>query len=134
MLTIISFLLMNSRPIGFNPNDRILYTRSAEVSSLDNMLQGLSKLASNKLLPRNLLIIEDGTGAHATFPPIDISLIVAKLELVLVDYTSIRHAVVHDIPRNTAMAILIADRFINNEKYVLKVFSTFEAARKWVML
>jgi hypothetical protein len=124
---------MNSNPDGFNPNDGILYTRSAEISSLEAMLQGLNAIASNKILPRNLRILEDGTGARVNFPATDIPVLVSGLEQVLVEYQSIRHAVVHNDPKNTAYAILV-DHLMKNEKYDLKVFSTFEAARKWVML
>lgn len=124
---------MNSNPIGFDPADGILYTRSAGVADLEAMLQGLNSIASNTLLPRNLRILEDGIGAMVNFPASEIPVLVSALEQVLVEYASIRHAVVHSDPTNTAFAILI-DHQMKNEKYVLNVFSTFEAARNWVML
>lgn len=124
---------MNPNPIGFNPADGILYTRSTDVADLETMLKGLNFIASNKLLPRNLRILEDGRGAHVNFPVTDIPVLVSALEKILVEYTSIRHAVIHNDPTNTAFAIII-DRQIKNDKYILNVFSTFEAARKWVML
>jgi hypothetical protein len=124
---------MTKNEVRFDPNDGILYTYSSNVTTLEHMLQGIDGIISNKELPRELKILEDGRGAQVTFPPKDLSILVDKLELALLQYLSLRQAVVHDDPRNTALAVLI-NRHMKNEKYVLEVFSTIEAARLWLLL
>lgn len=124
---------MNTNPIGFDPKDGILYSSSVGIASLDSMFQALNALASNKLLPRNLRILEDGRGSQVNFPPKDIPALVSCMEKVLLEYNSIRHAVIHNDPTTTAFAFLL-DHYMKNEKYTFKVFITFEAARRWVLL
>jgi hypothetical protein len=124
---------MTKNEVRFDPNDGILYTYSSNVTTLEHMLQGIDGIISNKELPRELKILEDGRGAQVTFPPKDLSILVDKLELALVHYHSICQAVVHDDPKNTALAVLI-NNHMKNEKYVLEVFSTVEAARHWLLL
>jgi hypothetical protein len=124
---------MTKNEVRFDPNDGILYTYSSNVTTLEHMLQGIDGIISNKELPRDLKILEDGRGSQVTFPPKDLSILVERLELALIQYRSLRQAVVHDDPRNTALAVLI-NRLMKNEKYILEVFSTMEAARLWLLL
>jgi hypothetical protein len=123
---------MSISNVGFDPNDGILYTRSADNTNLDDMLRGIGGLMSNSALPRNLRILEDGRGIHITFPVKDIAVLVDRLSSALDEYSSIRHAVIHDDPINTAFAVLIGLQ-VKHEKYELKVFSTYAAARNWVL-
>jgi len=124
---------MTNNEVRFDPIDGILQTFSSGVTTLEHMLKGIDSLGSNRELPRHLKILEDGRGAHTTFPSKDISILVDRLELALADYLSICHAVVHDDPKNTALAFLI-NSHMKNEKYTLEVFSTMEAARLWLLL
>ena len=123
---------MSTHEVGYDPNDGILYIRSADNASLDDMLRGIDSLMSNSSLPRELRILEDGRGIHVTFPASDIAVIVERLCCALDEYSFIRHAVIHDDPKNTAFAVLLGLQ-VKHEKYTLKVFSTYKAARNWVL-
>ena len=124
--------MMTTHAVGFDPSDGVLYTRSADNTNLEDMLRGISSLKSNKTLPRKLKIVEDGRGVLVTFPVKDLVVLAKQLVLALDEYTSIRHAVIHDNPKNTAFAVLIGQQ-VKHGKYSLQVFSTYEAAREWVI-
>ena len=123
---------MSENQNGFDPVKGILYTRSNGITHLEDMLKGINSLAANNLLPRKLKIIEDALEAITTFSAREISIITKRLEEVLIEYTSIRHAVVHIDPKNTALSILIAMK-VNNPKYCLATFSTMKAAQEWIL-
>ena len=131
-LLILKYLLMSENKNGFDPNEGILYTLSKGVTNIEDMLTGINSLTSNKLLPRNLKILEDAQDAIATFSAKELNIIIQKLEEVLIVYDSIKHAVVHKNPKNTALSMLIGMR-VNNPKYSLATFSTIEAAKEWVL-
>ena len=122
---------MIEHKIGFDPIDGILYTRTSGITTLKHMLEGIERVASNKSLPRKLKILEDAREAKTTFSIKELSILHEKLGHSLGDYVSVRHAVVHNDPKNFALTMLI-QKLANNEKYGLQVFSSVEAAKKWL--
>ena len=95
------------------------------------MFDGVDFLVNEKKLPRELKILESAENVKVTFNENDISLIVDNLEKNIGSYESIRHAVIHSDPTNTAYTI-IASNMIKNYNYHLMVFSTVEAAKSWL--
>jgi hypothetical protein len=117
---------------NFNPEDGILYTRPNPVVAIDDMRNGIQMLVASTSLPRDLKILEDARESTITFQASDLPALSRQLERILGLYSSVRHAVVLSNPLNTALAMLIGSK-ANNDKYQLRVFSTPDAARSWLL-
>jgi hypothetical protein len=115
----------------FHEADGILYVNMEGTISLIDMFDGVDFLVKERNLPRELKILESAEKVKVTFDENDISLIVDNFEKSMGSYESIRHAVIHSDPTNTAYTI-IASNMIKNCNYHLMVFSTIEAAKLWL--
>ncbi|MBK7172696.1 MAG: hypothetical protein IPH84_05580 [Bacteroidales bacterium] len=113
--------------------NNILYVTTIGDIDLENMLNGVSYLEQAEDLPRDLKVLEDATSSKAVFKVSDIEIITERLDKVVKKYSSIRHAVVHSDPTNTAYTIL-ASMMIKHPNYSLKVFSTKDAAKHWLTM
>jgi len=118
-------------PLNFNKEDGILETKSTSPVSLEDMLAGITFLATNPDLPRKLKILEDARGSKVVFSVDQLEVIGSKLLELIPLYDNIRHAVIHDSPINTVYAMLIARKF-SHKKHQLEIFATREAAIKWL--
>jgi hypothetical protein len=116
----------------FDPIKGILYyKRFAGITTLDEIFEEFNQLINTKKLPKNLKILEDGRENQISFSTKDLDLLIGRLEMVVDDFTSIRHAVVYTDIRNKAYTILIGN-MIKTSKYCVEVFSTLEAAEMWI--
>ena len=114
-----------------NKNNGILYGISEGRITVQEMLGAIDYCLNNKGLPRNLLILEDARLAHPEFSPQDLSLIAERQKRLFPLYQSVRHAVIHNTPENTALA-MIFDQKHTSPNYKLYVFSTEEGAMSWL--
>ena len=113
-----------------NDNGFILDVKTNPKVSIDDMLGGLEYL-NNMELPRELRILEDATDAIVSFGINDIELLMKKMYNIAKKYTFIRHAVIHNSPKNTAFTMLMQQNKIASN-YSLEVFSTKKSALKWL--
>lgn len=109
----------------------VLFVKSAKKVSYHEMYSGLEFLEKNDKLPRDLRIVEDATGSEAGFTNEEIDRLIDKIHRVAGLYRSIKHAVIHDDPVNTAFAFMVNNKNKSNN-YNIKVFSSKEGAIKWV--
>jgi hypothetical protein len=109
----------------------LLFAKDDAIVSLKDMLYGLDYLEMNDSLPRNLRLLEDSTNVTVTFVVNDLDKILKRIHEVSEKYESIRHAVLHDSPVNTAYAFMM-EKYIRDNRYKLKVFSTMSAAMAWL--
>lgn len=114
-----------------NKNNGILYGISEGKITVQEMLMAIDYCLNNKELPRNLLILEDARLANPEFSPQDLSRIAEKQKKLFPLYQSVRHAVIHNTPENTALAMVFEQKHIS-PAYKLKVFSTEEGALIWL--
>jgi hypothetical protein len=117
----------------FDEDERILYAISYGRVTLDEMLLQIEEYKSNDLLPRDLSILEDASNAKPVFSAAEFPLLIKKIEEALPMYNSIRHAVIHVDPVNTAYSLMF-EKDIQFRNYQLKVFSTTEAAKSWLQV
>jgi hypothetical protein len=116
---------------SYDEKNGILTVRSFGTISLEDMLKAMEFLANNDSLARNIKILEDATRAKVSFSVSSIQTITDNLSKVMKKYISVRHAVIHSDPINTAYTFL-ADDILKGTNYWLKVFSTSAAAREWL--
>jgi hypothetical protein len=115
----------------FNPADQILYAKSKGEITINEFIDTQRKYLLNDRLPRKLKIMEVANESIVSFSPGDLALLKSKVEEVATRYISIRHAVIHNKPMNTAYAELFEEELIQLN-YTLKVFYTEEAALRWL--
>jgi len=117
----------------FDEKENILYTKVSGIVHLEDMFKSAEYLATDRSLPRILRIVEDAREAKVSFSENELHLLARKIEIAADNFISIRHAVIHSCPMNTAFSILISE-MIKRENYYLKVFSTMEGAKDWVKI
>ena len=110
-----------------------LYVLSKDNVTLDDMLSGLDFLYNDKTLPRNLRIIEDARNSKVDFAYEAVLILSKRMHEVAKKYTSIKHAVIHNDPKNVALALLM-EKKKKDENYSLRVFATSKGAYTWLNL
>jgi hypothetical protein len=116
----------------FDDKGFYLFIKSNPIVTLENMLNGLEYLQKDTTLPRDLRIFEDATNVEVTFDISVVDLLQEKMQEISQKYNSIRHAVIHNSPKNTAFAMLIGQNKIV-DKYQVEIFYTEQAAYKWLI-
>jgi hypothetical protein len=117
--------------IRFNADEKVIYTKSEGLATIDDLINGLDQLANNKNLPRSLRIIEDSRDVKTSISRKELEVAIPILNKLIDNFTCICHAVIHTDQKNTAISIILSD-MIQNEKYKLEVFSSMDGAKKWI--
>jgi hypothetical protein len=112
-------------------NGVYLWARTNTIISLENMFSSMDYIINEITLPRRLRILEDATDTMVSFGIRDFETLAEKLTEVLEKYEVVRHAVIHNSPKNTAFTLHFKNNFLN-KGYNLEVFSTLEAAIYWL--
>ena len=90
-------------------------------------------IGNNKNYPRSLKLFSDISGAYFRFSPSEISKIVSASNKAIQNYSSFRSALLVSKPKETALSLLYTE-MAKNQKYTVAVFSTKEAALKWLFV
>lgn len=115
----------------FNEKEGVLYVKISGEVGLQDMFQAMGFLLQGTNLPKDLKILEDASHATVLFSLNDLDIIAEKMQLSLKSFHSVKHAVIHSAPINSAFTIIITNK-INVEGYVLKEFSTEKSAKAWL--
>jgi hypothetical protein len=115
----------------YDDQEGLLSMKVSGIVNFEDMTESLRLLCENDKLSRNLRILEDAREARITFTEKQIPELIARIRKVEKKYQSIRHAVIHTDPINTALALLMS-RHLGPERYELEVFSTESGARLWL--
>lgn len=89
-------------------------------------------LASNSVYPRDLKVLSFITATSYPVKPEDVSAMVGSLEEACTKYNSITEAFVAEDPYATVITTLFSKQ-ARIQNYRSKVFSTKEAALKWLL-
>jgi hypothetical protein len=117
----------------FNEIEDTLFITVSGTFGLDHMFKAIDSFAGDNSLPRILKILEDARFSNVTFSEEEIQSLIERLKSHLFQFNSIRHALIHLDPVNTAFAILVSEK-LSGDKYILKVFSNEEYALHWLHL
>jgi len=115
----------------FNKKTGILDTKFDGDVNIKEIVDYIIGTKENKSYPRILKILTDATTANMDFTPRDLTLIVEENYRSLEKYDFIIDAILLKSPKETAMSILYQELAKTN-KYIFQVFSTREAAIKWL--
>ncbi len=117
--------------INYDNKIKVLFVECSGIIEIEDMLEYVNNFGNDNTLPRDLLIFENASKADVKFTANDLPLLLEKLFTVLPNYKTIKHAVIHSDPVNTAFAMIINKETTNNN-YKIKVFSTEKAAMDWL--
>ena len=115
----------------FNPQTGILDSKFVGDVTFKEIVDYIIATKKNKSYPGVLKILTDATKANMNFLPDDLGIIVEENNKSLEKYDYIIDAIVLSSPKETALSILYQE-IAKNKKYKFKVFSTREAATKWL--
>ncbi len=117
--------------VHYNQLNGILFVNDDENVSLNSMLNALQFLEETDYLPNNLKILESAISSTITFSETDLPVLVEYAKNKLNRFNSVRHAVVHSNPTNTAFAIIVSEELAEID-YKLMVFSSEADALLWL--
>lgn len=117
--------------VSFNQETGILNANYKGDISLKQIRDYIIATKENKSYPRNLKILSDGSEAKFKLLPSELGLIVEENIKSLEVYDSIVDAIVLSGPKETALSVLYQE-LAKNKKYKFQIFSTREAANKWL--
>ena len=115
----------------FNHQTGILNSKFEGDVNINEIVDYVIATRENKSYPRILKILTDATTANMDFTPRDLTLIVEENYRSLEKYDFIIDAILLKSPKETALSILYQELAKTN-KYIFQVFSTKEAAVKWL--
>ncbi len=116
----------------FNHNLQIIEVEYTGDVDLNQLLEYGERVKNDGSLPRDLLILTDATKANYLFDIAENSVMLETLKDQLKPYNSVRVAVIHSKPMETAMSMLVdADHKIADYNHM--VFTTRRAALQWLL-
>lgn len=122
--------MINSR---FDKEDQVLYISIEGDKSIENMTAMAKHFAMTNNLPSDLKVLEIAIGTMTRANPAELCRHVKEfVHGFLLEFNSVKHAVVTDHPHIVAYLTLIREE-ISDLKYSINVFSTQEAAREWLL-
>jgi len=117
--------------VSFNQESGILNAHYKGDISLKQIRDYIIATKENKSFPRDLKILSDGTESVFKVLPNELGMIVEENNKSLEEYDSITDAIVLSGAKETALSMLYQE-IAKNKKYKFKIFSTREAAIKWL--
>jgi hypothetical protein len=115
----------------FNHQTRILEAKFVGEVYLNEIIDYIIYTKENTSYPRLLKIITDANNANFNFSVDDLETIITENEKSLEKYDYIIDAIITEDPQVTAISMLYQE-LEKNEKYKFNIFSTKEAALKWL--
>ena len=116
---------------AFNQQTDILESKFEGDLKIKDVLAYIESIKNNKTYPRNLKIITDTTQAHFNLSISDIRIIAIENDKTLEEYNSITEAIIVNEPNSTALSMFYKG-LERNKKFKFDLFSTKEAALKWI--
>jgi phosphoketolase len=116
----------------FNQQSEILETEFTKDVTLEEIINYIISIKENKTYPRLLKVKTNATKANFDFSINALKTIAIENDKLLEKYDFIRHAIIVDNPRTTAISMLYKKLAEKNDKYRFNVFSTDEGASDWL--
>lgn len=115
----------------FNTLKGVLETYFEGEVVLKEIVDYIIATKQNTIYPRTLKILTNTSEANFNFSPNDLKIIIEENYKSLEKYDRIIDAIITDNPKNTAISMLYQE-LVKTNKYEFNVFSSKEAALKWL--
>ena len=122
---------MNS--FQFNIELNVLETKKTGAQTILNIIEHYNEITKNNNLPKILNVIIDCRGASFDIKANEIDYTQEAVNNALNKYERIKEAILVDKPYETAIATLFKNYNSDLKSYSFKIFSTEEAAKKWLI-
>lgn len=116
--------------VEYDPQRELVVVITSGTVSFEELIKG-TEILNREDLPLDLKAIDDATNINYDIEVDQIPFIIGNILNKISRFNSVKHAIVHAAPINTAYS-LMAETEIKNSNYHLKTFSTREAALKWL--
>lgn len=117
----------------FNKTTGILAATYKGNVTLKEIVDYIIATKENNSYPRSLKILTDAAEANMNFSAKDLSVIAEENYKSLEKYDHITDAIILTSPKETALSMLYKE-LVKTNKYKFKVFSTKDAAIRWLEL
>ncbi len=118
--------------VEYNKNENILYSKHLGPITKSEMIQAFNEIEGDIINPRPLYVIEDARKTDVELNVSDVQELVRNIASGMNRFSFVRHAVIVSKPRYTAL-VMIAGKEIAHMNYKMAVFSTPNAAKKWLL-
>jgi len=115
----------------FNESTSVLEAKFEGEVNILQIVEYIRETKDSDHYPRTLKILTDARNVIMNFRAEDLGVIVEANYKSLAKYDYIIDAFILDSPTETALSILF-DELVKSNKYKFKIFSTIEAASKWL--
>ena len=115
----------------FDHKTGILFTKFEDQITLLEIVEYIRATKNNKEYPRILKILTDATNSNMNLEFEDLEVIVSENYKSIEKYDCIIDAIVLENPKETALSFLYKE-LVKTGKYKFEVFSTQEAALRWI--
>jgi len=115
----------------FNESTSVLEAKFEGEVNILQIVEYIRETKDSDHYPRTLKILTDARNVIMNFKAEDLGVIVEENYKSLAKYDYIIDAFILDSPTETALSILF-DELVKSNKYKFKIFSTIEAASKWL--
>lgn len=117
----------------YNTEDNILYTKWIGKISLEDILQYVQLIDSKEDLPRDLRTLELFIDVELMFDDSELGKIADSVVVTIGKYKTFYSALVFNQPIPSAYGLLYQNLTETFSNYKTEVFTTQEAAKKWLL-
>ena len=116
----------------FNQSKNYLESKIEGAIHLSELIELANNILSCTSYPRKLKILDDQRNADYLFAPEDLDKILDVVLKNIDKFTSVKHAILIDSPKEAAYTYLFSEMALRTKKYKLRVFTTPARAIDWL--
>jgi hypothetical protein len=117
---------------SFNEELGIVESILLDEINLSEIAEHINNIGKDPSLPTNLKILTDARKAVLNFDPKSISILIETIQNAKIKHESIKEAILHDDPDVAGYSFLYQKMLTPLVKHTFKIYSTEEAALKWL--
>lgn len=118
---------------AYNKETGIIESRLTGMVTVEEVFQYINKLKDLDKYPKRMLILTDSIHGRFEFSEEEDRQMVRLVTKYITSFDLIKDAIIVDDPRTTAFSILFRRAASSLPNYHFEVFSTREAALKWLL-
>ncbi len=119
---------------SYNEKSNLLELHTMGVMQVGDIISHYVHIRKDPTLPKKLKVLIDARGAQLDLRIEDIALTNDAVKEALLNFDSLREAIIVDKPYETVIATMFERFYSKTESYIFRVFSTENAARVWLMM
>ncbi len=127
-------MMTDIQTYSYYENASLLELQTTGVMQVGDIISHYVHIRNDHTLPKNLKVLIDARSTQLDLRVEDIALTNDAVKEALLNFDSLREAILVDKPYETAIATMFERFYSKIESYNFRVFSTENAARVWLMM